>query len=83
LPDDELLAYSTRYSRILVTANVVGIEGFIHVEAQWKRTGRLHSGILLIPQRRLEVDLWAIRDRLIEVAGGLSAEEMQNTLCWL
>ena len=46
LPDEEVLAMAAAEQRVVLTANV---PDFLRLDREWRREGRSHAGILLVP----------------------------------
>ena len=76
--DEEQLEFATRQGKILFSHNV---KDFSALHAEYLRTGRDHTGIILAHQQQFGIGEQT--RRLLRLSGTLSAEEMQTRLEFL
>jgi hypothetical protein len=55
------------------------------IHNEWLISGKIHYGIILVPQFRLDNknERWLIRQRLLDFLNSLAWDELQNQLLWL
>jgi hypothetical protein len=77
LSDDEQLAYATGAGRAILTANA---RDFVRIDAEWKRTGRQHAGIVVTPESD---DFGELLRRVVRHLDTYSPDIQHDTLIWL
>jgi hypothetical protein len=70
IPDDQVLAESTRRGRALVTFNV---KDFLPLDAQYRARGQSHGGLVLVSSRTFPQDL-SLTGSLVGSLGKLLAD---------
>jgi hypothetical protein len=77
ISDDEQLAYAARTGRAILTENVTD---FIVLDAEWKRVGRAHAGIIVVSELGEFGELLRRVERHLNV---YLPEVQRDTLVWL
>lgn len=84
--DRAILAEAARRKCAVVTCNYSDPAGnFCLIDEEWRRQGKQHAGIVLIPQFQISNRWrrWEVRDRLLDFLNQHTAEELHNQLWWL
>ena len=77
ISDEDQLAYATAQGRAILTFNMVD---FIALDAEWKRDGRRHAGIIVSAEIRSLTELVRrVEHHLLTI----SPEQQADTLLWL
>jgi hypothetical protein len=77
ISDEDQLIYATSQGRVILTFNMVD---FITLDAEWKRDGRRHAGIIISAEIRSLTELvQRVEHHLLTI----SPEQQMDTLLWL
>jgi len=84
--DRAILAAAARQGYVVITCNYSDPQSnFCLIHEEWRKEGRAHSGIILVPQSQISSRLrrWEVRDRLLSFLNRHTADELDNDLWWL
>jgi uncharacterized protein (DUF433 family) len=84
--DLALLEKAVQERRVVITCNHRDRRSnFRVIHDEWRRSGKKHFGIILIPQFQIDsrFDRWTIHHRLPELLKSRTGDELQNQLLWL
>jgi hypothetical protein len=77
IPDEAQLIYATQDARAILTFNM---RDYVHLDRDWKATGREHAGILIAP----EIDDPGLLVRLVQRhLDRYSPAEQNNFMLWI
>jgi uncharacterized protein DUF5615 len=84
--DWAILTLAEQQQRAVVTCNYSDHNSnFCLIHEEWQVHGKVHSGIILVPQYQISDHLqrWDVRDRLLNFLNQHTADEIKNRLLWL